>query len=187
MKLARLIFVAAYLLACAIVAPFGVAAGQSRTLVAPDEIVLYLHAQIKNTDFVEPLVCLLRRVLVGSVESQSLKLSLSNEALASPSQFDVTKVATQFSRATAGEGTSRTFKYFLMPFDMKDAQYRYLFASSFSGHVGVISLARLEVIEPRLSRRERAEATALRVYKLILGLQGIEWAVLGIIAAEACK
>ena len=56
---------------------------------------------------------------------------------------------------------------------MKDGTYRYVFATSFGNsstpyHVGVVSMARLEVHDRAFSREQRAEVTALRAYKLIL-------------------
>jgi predicted Zn-dependent protease len=162
------------LLACAIAASARIALGQpAGSLVAPDEILLYLHAGLKNTDFVEPLVCSLKRVLVAPVDTQSLDVALGPELLASPTQLDVAKVASRFRRATAPDGSPRTFKYFLIPYDMKDAQYRFVFATSFGNmstpyHDGVVSMARLDVSDPNLSRHQRADMVADRAYKLIL-------------------
>jgi predicted Zn-dependent protease len=142
--------------------------------LAADEVLLYMHKELKNTDFVEPLVCALRRVLVAPVDVQSLDIPFGAEFLASPGQLDVGKIADRFMRVTASDrGASRTFKYLLLPHDIKDAQFRFVFASSFGGattpdRVGVVSTARLDVAAPELSRRQRAEITAFRVYKLIL-------------------
>jgi len=148
--------------------------GQSGlNLVSPAQVMLYLHPSLKDTDFVEPLICALKRVLVAPVGEQSLNLSLGPELLAAPTQFDVTKVADKFIRATATVSGSNDFNYFLIPYDMKDGTYRYLFAMSFGNastpfHAGVVSMARLKFDDPTLSRRQRAEVTALRAYKLII-------------------
>jgi predicted Zn-dependent protease len=169
-----LLFAGAWLFLAASAAPAQVAATISDgRLMAPNEIVLYVHAQLKSTDFVEPLLCALKRVLVAPVTVQDLNLPLTSELRASPSQFDVAKIADRFSQATASDGGLRTFKYLLVPFDMKDAQFRFVFATSFgnaatSYHVGVVSMARLEASDSQLSRHQRAEIAALRAYKLIL-------------------
>jgi predicted Zn-dependent protease len=143
------------------------------TLLAPDAVLLYAHKELKSTDFIEPLVCALRRVLVAPVEVQSAEVPLGPDSLAGPGQFDVGKVADRFKQATAADAGARTFKYLLLPHDIKDAQFRFVFATSFGSaktadHVGVVSTARLDVPAPDLSRRQRAEITALRAYKLIL-------------------
>jgi predicted Zn-dependent protease len=170
----RLPFARPWLIACITIASVQIVSGQSGVnLLAPDDVVIYLHTGLKNTDFVEPLVCSLKRVLVAPVSTQILKLSLGTDLLASPTQFDVAKIADKFGRVTASDGNSRTFKYFLIPYDMKDAQFRFVFATSFGNastpsHVGVVSMARLAFSDAELSRHQRAEFVALRAYKLIL-------------------
>jgi hypothetical protein len=53
-------------------------------LVAPAEVVLYIHSDLERTDFIPPLVCALRRVLTAPVSTQSLKLPLGPELRATP-------------------------------------------------------------------------------------------------------
>jgi len=159
---------------CILVTPPRLTLGQSGlNLVSPAQVILYLHPSLKNTDFVEPLICALKRVLVAPVDMQSLNLSLGPELLAAPNQFDVAKVADKFIRATATVSGPNDFNFFLIPYDMKGGTYRYLFAAGFGNastpdHAGVVSMARLEFDDPALSRRQRAEVTALRAYKLII-------------------
>lgn len=173
-RLYQVLFAGTWLLACAFTPATKPALGQSGiNLVAPDEVSLYLHEQLKNTDFVEPLVCSLKRVLVAPVETHTLNMLLGPEMLASPGQFDVAKIANKFRQATAPLGNSYTFNYFLIPYDMKDKQFRYVFATGVGSastpyHLGIVSMARLESRDPALSRRERAEVTALRTYKLMI-------------------
>jgi predicted Zn-dependent protease len=168
----QLLSAGAWLLACTMATTAAV--GQSATkLAAPDEVSLYIHAELKNTDFVEPIVCLLRRVLVAPVETHTLNLSLGREMLASPTQFDVVKIGNKFGQAIAALSNSRTFNYFFIPYDMKDQQFRFVFATGFGNastayHLGVVSMARLESRDPELSRRQRAEVSALRAYKLVI-------------------
>lgn len=98
----RLLLAGTSILVWTIVAPPRLTLGQSGVnLVSPTQVTLYLHPNLKNTDFVEPLVCALRRVLVTPVDAQGLNLSLGPELLAAPTQFDVTKVADKFIKATA--------------------------------------------------------------------------------------
>jgi len=148
-------------------------ASGSGHLVAPAEVVLYIHSDLKSTDFVQPLVCALQRVLAAPVSTQVLNLPLGPELRATPTQFDVTKVADRFIRTTASEGTRPSFKYLLLPFDLKTDGLHYVFATSFgnettSYHAGVISTARLDLGDPTHAHHQGFEITALRTYKLIL-------------------
>jgi predicted Zn-dependent protease len=131
--------------------------------------VLYVHAEIKDTDFIEPLVCALRQVLTTGVNVKDIRLPLDPALRATPNQFDVGKVSDQFARATAFDGGSLTYKYLLVPYDLKDQTHRYVFATTFPHERnGVVSLLRLYATNPAASRHERAVLTALRAYKFIL-------------------
>jgi hypothetical protein len=87
--------------------------------IAPAEVVLYIQSDLKRTDFVHPLVCALQRVLTAPVSVQALDLPLGSELLATPTQFEAAKVADRFIQQTADEGNAPSFKYLLVPFDMK--------------------------------------------------------------------
>ena len=145
----------------------------SSGLVAPAEVVLYIQSELKSTDFVQPLVCALQRVLMAPVFTQTLDLPLGPELRATPTQFDVGRVADRFIRTTATDGGSRSFKYLLVPFDLKSEPWRYVFSNSFGNettpfHVGVVSTARLDIGDPRRQHHQGSEITAMRAYKLIL-------------------
>lgn len=164
---------AAALFVGACIAPTVGVAEQRSQLVAPTEVVLYVHSDLKSTAFVQPLVCALQRALVAPVSTQTLKLPLGSELLATPTQLDVGKVAQRFIGATATDGRPSSFKYFLVPFDLKANPWHYVFATSFGNettpyHVGVVSTARLDVGDPRRQHQKGAEVTAMRVYKLVL-------------------
>jgi predicted Zn-dependent protease len=146
-------------------------------LIAPAEVVLYVHSDLKSTDFVQPLVCALQRVLNAQVSTQTLALPLGSELRANPEQFDTAKVASRFFRATAKDGTSPSFKYLLLPFDMTAETFPYQFASSYNDttgqyHIGIVSTARLDPADPRQAHHQGFEITAQRVYKVILRSMG---------------
>ncbi len=145
----------------------------SSGLVAPAEVVLYLHRDLKSTDFVQPLVCALQRVLVAPVSTQILDLRLGPELRATPTQFDIGKVANLFLQTTAADGNAQTFKYLLLPYDLRAEPWRFVFATSFGNettpyHAGVLSTARLDVADPRRQHPQGSDITAMRAYKLIL-------------------
>lgn len=155
-------------------AAFAQAPGASKNqLIAPSEVVLYVHSDLKSTAFVDILLCALERVLVAPVHVRKLDLPLTPALQASASQFDVEKVADKFIRETAADGAASSFKYLLLPYDLKAAPFNYVFSSSFGNettpfHVGVVSTARLDVADPTQAHAEGASITARRVYKLVL-------------------
>jgi predicted Zn-dependent protease len=143
--------------------------------IAPAEVVLYIQSDLKRTDFVQPLVCALRHVLTAPVSVQPLDLPLGSELLANPTQFEATKVADRFIQRTANEGNAPSFKYLLVPFDLKVEawNWRYAFSVSFGDettpyHVGVVSTARIVAGNWWLQSPWDREITATRAYKLIL-------------------
>lgn len=145
----------------------------AQQLVAPAEVVLYIHSDLKSTDFIRPLVCALQRVLAAPVSTQISNLRLGPELRATPTQFDVGKVADLFIQATAANGSSPSFKYLLIPYDLKAEPWRYVFSTSFGNdatpyHVGVVSTARLDVENPTKQHHQGSDITAMRAYKLIL-------------------
>jgi predicted Zn-dependent protease len=151
----RLPIAGAWLLAATIAAPAQPQPSRTGGGLGPiDEVLLYVHSDLKSTGFVEPLVCALRRVLVAPVNAAD-------------------KIAARVVAATAAEGGAGTFKYLLHPYDMRDGQFRYVFATSYANaappyHVGIVSMARLDPTDPEIPRARRAEIGATRAYKLIL-------------------
>ncbi|MBR1122989.1 hypothetical protein JQ628_15795 [Bradyrhizobium lablabi] len=144
-------------------------------VVAPAEVVLYIQSDLKRTEFVQPLVCALQRVLAAPVSVQTLDLPLGPELLATTTQFEAAKVADRFIERTAGEANAPSFRYLLIPFDLKVEawNWRYAFSTSFgdettSYHVGVVSTARIAAGNWWLQSPWDHEITATRAYKLIL-------------------
>src|SRR5262249_2642183 len=130
--------------------PAGGALAQSGALVAPAEVALYISPALKSRSFVHPLVCALQRVLVAPVRTAEIDISFTRDMLATPSQLDVTKVFNHFMRTGAGNGPSSTFKYLLLPYDLKADKLNYVFATSYGGPAtpyrgGVVSTARLDI------------------------------------------
>jgi predicted Zn-dependent protease len=165
-RLHRLLFSAAWLLASASTA-------LAQKLFVPAEVVLYIQSDLRSTDFVQPLVCALQRVLTAPVSTQILNLPLGPELRATPTQYDVGKVGDLFIRTTAANGSPQSFKYFLIPYDLKAEPWRFVFSTSFGNettpyHVGVLSTARLDVDNPRRQHHQGSGITAMRAYKLIL-------------------
>jgi hypothetical protein len=81
----------------------------------PQNIVLYVHFYLKDTDFVEQLVRALRQVLTTGVNAGNMRLPLGSALLAPPTQFDMSKVSDQFVRAASADGDRRPTNIFLFP------------------------------------------------------------------------
>jgi predicted Zn-dependent protease len=144
-----------------------------KPLVAPKEIVLYLHPDLKSTAFVEILICALERVLTAPVRATPLELPLTTDLFATSTQLDAQRLGARFFAATARDRGPDTFSYLLLPYDLKAPPWRFVFSQYFGDeqspvHGGVLSTARLDVRDPRAPHKEGADITAVRVYKLIL-------------------
>ena len=140
----------------------------AQTLTAPDDVVIYVHKDMKDTDFVDGLVCELSRVLVAPVRAETTDMPLYQSYLATQTQLDVEKLSAPFAQATAtGE---RVFRYLLLPYDLKSEGLNYVFANtSLDGPtVAIMSTIRLVPREAGLSRKRVSDVTGDRVYKLML-------------------
>jgi predicted Zn-dependent protease len=148
----------------------GEPAGAQASLIAPQEIALYVHPDLENTDFVEGLVCELSRVLAAPVRAATVDLPLRAEYKASPSQLAPAKLAMPFARATARDGSGRRFRFLLLPYDLKSGNFNYVFAETYGAPylIGIVSTARLAPADAGLSRKMESDVTLQRVYKLVL-------------------
>lgn len=161
------------LLACLATAAACLAGGPAdaqATLIAPQEIVLYVHSDLENTDFVEGLVCELSRVLAAPVRAATVDLPLRAEYKASPSQLAPAKLAMPFARATARDSSGRRFRFLLLPYDLKSGNFNYVFAETYGAPylIGIVSTARLAPADAGLSRKMESDIILQRVYKLVL-------------------
>jgi predicted Zn-dependent protease len=136
----------------------------------PQEVVLYVHQELEETDFVDPLVCELSRVLVSPVRAQAIDLPLDKGLLASPTQFDTVKLAGRLLLATARDGGHRVFRFLLFPYDLRTGPLAYVFGSSFGSPYdnGIVSTARIRPTGNEESRRQASRVTIARAYKMIL-------------------
>ncbi len=139
-------------------------------LLGPQGVVLYVHSDLENAEFVDLLVCELSRVLVAPVRAQGLDLPVDIGLMASSTQIAADKLAGRFFQATAGDGGSRTFRFLLLPYDLRAGNYRYVFAASFGAphDGGVVSTARLAPNAADFSREQTTRITLDRTYKVIL-------------------
>jgi predicted Zn-dependent protease len=143
----------------------------AQTLFPPGEVVIYVHAGVRNTEFVEPLVCALTKLLAVPVRARTLQLALTPELRETSTQFSPQKIAGPFLQATAGNADhARPFSYFIVEEDLGSKPLNYVFAETYGGpyNLSVVSVARLAPDGIRLTRKQVAETTERRVYKLML-------------------
>jgi len=128
------------------------AAAQTARLVPPDEIVIHVHKDMRDTDFVEGLVCEFGRVLVAPVSATTSDLPLPRSYLMTETQLDTRRVAASFAAATQGEG--RVYRYLLLPYDLKVAGLNYVFADTIidGPTAAIMSTIRLAPRQPGLCR-----------------------------------
>lgn len=138
-------------------------------LTLPREIALHVHADLQQRDFMGPLLCALRRAIAVPVTTRDIDVALQG-AQATPAQLDVDKVAALFDWASAGY-PAPTFRYLLIPHDMKKPTNSYAFAWTYhhaTRLLGIVSTARIEAKPTSGNFRQPANVTAARAYKLIL-------------------
>jgi predicted Zn-dependent protease len=141
-------------------------------LTTPGEVLIFVHKEMLNTEFVDPLVCALSKVLRVPVRTRSIDLPLTADLLDAPGQFSPRKLAGRLAQATAGDSEfAMPFRYFFLDRDLKSpSSSRYAFIESYHApwNVGVLSVARLTPKGAELDRKQIADVTQLRVYKLVL-------------------
>ncbi|NEV02261.1 hypothetical protein [Bradyrhizobium uaiense] len=145
-------------------------AQESKGLHAPTEIRLYIHSDLKDTDFVRPLVCALKRVLVAPISTQDLRLPLGKELFTAPMQLDAAKLAVHFNQATIRDGTTGEFKYLFLPYNLRAAAGYSTFHATFAvpNLVGAVSTTSLDVRDPNLPQPQMSEIIGRRFYKVMI-------------------
>lgn len=141
----------------------------AQRIIPPGEIVIYVNGDVRNTEFVEPLVCELSKVVQAPVRARKIEVPLTDDLLESGRQYSPRKIVPKFVAATMGEVQKpNAFSYLIVDHDLKVPELNYVFAETYSPPVSVISVTRLApVVEPTVAKRA-AEITMVRVYKLML-------------------
>jgi predicted Zn-dependent protease len=142
---------------------------RAQKLVPPDEIVIHVNSDVRSTEFVEPLVCELAKVVQAPVRATKIELALTDDLLESRTQFSPRKIVRKFAAATASESEqARPFRYLILDHDLKVPELNYVFAETYTPPISVISVRRLAPnVEPWVVKKA-AEITLHRVYKLML-------------------
>jgi predicted Zn-dependent protease len=141
----------------------------AQNLVPPDEIVIHVNGDVRNTDFVEPLVCELQKVVRPPVRARKIDLALTDDLLEAGRQFSPRKIVRRFAAAAAPESDQpNPFHYLILDHDLKVPGLHYVFAETYKPPMSVISVVRLTPGGWFSSKKTSTEATLHRVYKLML-------------------
>jgi predicted Zn-dependent protease len=153
----------------------------SQNLVPPGEIVIHVNSDVRNTEFVEPLVCALTNVVRAPVRAKKIDIALTAELLESGTQYSPRKIVSRFAAMTAGQAElANPFRYLIVDHDLKVPDLNYVFAETYDPPASVISVTRLApaikppvarlppTVEPPFARKATTEITMPRIYKLML-------------------
>jgi predicted Zn-dependent protease len=136
-------------------------------LMAPKEIVIYVHEDLPDTDFVDPLVCELSRVLAVPVRTERSSMPIDLGVMASMSELDAAKVLDRLYLATGP--FKQAFMYIIVPHGLRSNGGR-VFGTNFGPpyNKGVVSIADLVPVGPGVTPQQATDRTFRRTYKIIL-------------------
>ena len=141
----------------------------AQSLVPPGEIVIHVNGDVRNADFVEPLVCALQKVVRAPVRARKIELALTDDLLERAGQYSPRRISRRFAAAAAGESDqANPFHYLILDHDLKVPELNYVFAETYTPPMSVISVVRLAPGGWFSSKKKSAEVTQHRVYKLML-------------------
>lgn len=146
------------------------AAGASaQSLVPPGEIVIYVNSDVRNTEFVEPLVCELKKLVVAPVRARNIDIAITDDLIEAGRQYSPRKLVDRFRLMTERESElPNPFRYLLVDHDLKVPELRYVFAETYRPPMSVISVTRFTPnVDPRAAK-QAADIIMARVYKLMV-------------------
>lgn len=142
----------------------------AQQLVPPGEIVIHVNSDVRNTEFVEPLVCEIAKVVQAPVRARKIDIPMTDDLIEAGRQYSPRKILPRFVAATDGESeVARPLRYLIVDHDLKVSPLNYVFAETYVPQLSVISVTRLSpTVEPSVARRAAVEIVMPRVYKLMM-------------------
>jgi predicted Zn-dependent protease len=139
--------------------------------VAPREVVIYVHEDMPNTDFVDPLVCALGRALVAPVRAEKLAMPIDIGLMGSLSELSSEKVLGRLYQQTGPY--AGTVMFLLVPYPIL-SQGRPVFGTNYGPpyNRGVVSIVDLERLPRDATPAQRTEIVVRRAYKVLLRYVG---------------
>lgn len=145
------------------------AGASAQSLVPPGEIVIYVNSDVRNTEFVEPLVCELQKIVQAPVRARKIDIAMTDDLLEAGRQYSPRKLANRFRPMTERESElPNPFRYLLVDHDLKVPELRYVFAETYRPPMSVISVTRFTPIVDPKAAKQAGEIMMVRVYKLMV-------------------
>jgi predicted Zn-dependent protease len=139
--------------------------------VAPREVVLYVHADMPNTDFVEPLVCALTRALVAPVRAEKLAMPIDIGLMASSHQLSSEKLLGRLYQQTGPY--AGTVMFLLVPYPIL-SDGRPVFGTNYGApyNKAVVSIPSLAPLPRGATPTQTTDIVVRRSYKVLLRYLG---------------
>lgn len=100
-------------------------------LVAPERVMIYVHRDVQDTDFVEPLVCELSRVLIAPVSEHISDLPIDISMMASMTELDARRVVPAFYQSTTQTTSTCDYAFLIIPYDLQNENTHHTFGTNF--------------------------------------------------------
>lgn len=139
--------------------------------VVPRDILIYVHSDMPNTDFVDPLVCALKKTLVAPVRAERFVLPIDTSLLGSLSELSSEKVLGRLYQQTGPY--AGTVMFLLVPYPVL-SQGRPVFGSNFGApyNKAVVSISSLAALPRGATPAQTTDAIVRRAYKVLLRYVG---------------
>lgn len=150
--------------------PLGIS---GQPILVPNAVRLFVHHEVQERAFLDPLLKQLRRRLAAPVVVKDSDFDL-DPFKPTWGRMDIEPVIESFAQKHHRPSSpNRTIDFLIITRDMRAWEARYLFAAALGNEttfarVGVVSLSRLQETGFFSSRDQNPELTAERVYKMIL-------------------
>lgn len=135
--------------------------------VTPRAVVLYVHEDMTDTDFVDPLICALSRVLVAQVHAEKTDMPIDVSLMGSLAELSSEKVLNRLYRRMGPYGD--TVMFLLVPYPLLNDGGR-VFGTNWGPphNRGAVSISSLTPTTRGLTPAQVTDTIVGRAYKVLL-------------------
>jgi predicted Zn-dependent protease len=139
--------------------------------VAPREVVIYVHADMPDTDFVDPLVCALARALVAPVRAEKFAMPIDVSLMGSLFELSSEKVLARLYQQTGPY--AGTVMFLLVPYPIL-SDGRPVFGTNYGApyNKAVVSISSLAPSPGTATPQQTTDIVVRRAYKVLLRYVG---------------
>jgi predicted Zn-dependent protease len=133
----------------------------------PQQVVIYVHSDMPNTDFVDPLVCALTRALVAPVRAEKFDMPIDLALMGSLHELSSEKVLGRLYQQT-GPYTG-TVMFLLVPYPIL-SDGRPVFGTNYGApyNKAVVSIQSLTPLPRGANQQQTTDVVVRRAYKILL-------------------